>query len=382
MSTMMSNPFPKFIIVMLDCVSSPHPVLLRELAVMLVGYAIYANTFSHLVRYIYRQLPMWKRTHKVQGIFCHSGRDDAVLLTIMAIHHAAAGAMMLYGTVTGDATMFRRGYLLETAFEVHDYLAMAVPLYPYRSDNVKPELIVAGCFHHAPSIVSAYLVLETGLYENPHLQWVALSLLLGGAVSASLGTVAYFFDLETLSGTRIIAALTTLNAVFFLYCRFVVFPLEAMRLFQDVYQHPDLLDNNPWAMYILSFDAAVYTIFNVVILCDLIPTLRLWILRAIDGITPVSKGHVGSSRDSILKVHRRRRSSFMLDLATDPKRRASLYLAVNGFSVDIATHERVEFTTERVHARVSNEPLIQLTEEEEHRLINEDCHTESSKKIQ
>jgi hypothetical protein len=52
------------------------------------------------VRAIYRKLPLWNRCHKIEGIFCESGRDDAVFLTTIGLHHTAGGVLMLcWGTV-------------------------------------------------------------------------------------------------------------------------------------------------------------------------------------------------------------------------------------------------------------------------------------------
>jgi hypothetical protein len=329
-----------------DLWTQQHPIV-QELVFWILGYTLYSNSFPHLVRAIYRKLPLWQRTQKIQGIFCQSGRDDAVCLTVMALHHSVAGAMMLYGVLMGNAAMFRHGYLLETAFEIHDYIAMVVPLYPYRSDNIKPEIAAAMCFHHAPSIVSAYHIFETDLHENPHMQWVALSLLLGGAMSGILGVVVYFFDVNTQKGTRMIAALMLFNVIFFAICRFIVFPVESFRLINDVYQHPHLLHNNPWTSYILAFDAVVYTIFNVAILSDLVPTVKLWIQRSMDGVTPVSNGAAGSSRDSILGISPRRRSS----------------------------------AEQKSTSTAVTEPIISLTEEEL-QLIEEDYIPAKAKKIQ
>jgi hypothetical protein len=259
---------------------------------------------------------------------------------------------------------------LETAFEIYDYFAMFVPLYPYRSDNVKPEIKGALCFHHVPSIISAYLIFETGLYENPHLQWVALSLLMGGAVSATLGAIVYFIDMGTLSGSRIIAALTLFNTIFFVFCRFVIFPMESFRLIQDVTQHPDILESNPWAVYVFGFDAMVFSVFNVAILVDLIPRVKLWIQRAQDGVTLIHTGPVGSSRDSILGVKRRRSS--VLQIAKDvAQKRSSLFLAANGFQVDISPEEAYStptlsaVTANGKWTKDSHKPLVELTEEEQ-----------------
>ncbi|KAL3921952.1 MAG: hypothetical protein SGILL_002473 [Bacillariaceae sp.] len=352
-----------------------HPIV-QELVLFIVGYGIYANTFPHLLRSLYRKLPMWKRTHKIEGLFCHSGRDDSIVMAVCGVHHTAGGAMMLYGVVHGDNAMFRHGYLLETAFEVYDYIAMMVPLYPYKSDNIKKDIQGAMCFHHAPSIISAYLIFETGLCENTHLQWVAVSLLLGGAVSTILAAIGYFFDMQTLSGTRIIAGLTLFNTLFFLLCRFVIFPIEGYRLIQDVLQHPNLLESNPYAAYIFGFDAMVYSIFNLAIAVDLIPKLILWIKRAQDGVTPIHQGEVGPSRDSILGVGGRR-SSVMQVVKEVTKNRSSLFLAAAGFQMDISPGPTSHSHSSAIGKKRA-EPLVQLTEEEQ-QLIDED-HALDSKK--
>ena len=124
MFTKRSLQFIQLLQKMLDIVE--HPIV-QELLLLILGYAIYANTVPHVLRSIYRKLPMWQRTHKIHGVFCESGRDDSVSMAVCAVHHATGGALMLYGVLCDDATMFRHGYLLETAFEIYDYIAMLVP---------------------------------------------------------------------------------------------------------------------------------------------------------------------------------------------------------------------------------------------------------------
>ena len=277
---------------------------------------------------------------------------------------------MTYGAFMQSADHFKHGYLLETAFEIYDYIAMLIPLYPYRSDNIKQDLKGAMCFHHAPSIVSAYLIFETGLYENTHLQWVAVSLLLGGAVSCILGVVSYFFDLHTLQGTRIITAITVINTIFFVFCRFGIFPVESYRLMRDVQGHPDLLQEKPWAMYVLVFDAVVYSIFNSAIMIDLLPKLFLWLRRSVDGTTSIqdSSKPIGSSRDSILG-HNKKRAS---------KRFSAFILADHGAAFEgLLDRQSLEGTTT---GKKKPAPLITLSEDEQELIDSEDSEDDDTKK--
>jgi len=154
--------------------------------------------------------------------------------------------------------------------------------------------------------------------------------------------------------------------------------MEGYRLIQDVRQHPDILSNNPRAVYIFLFDVFVYSVFSLAVLADMIPKNILWIKRARDGVTPIQSTPVGSSRDSILGVKRGRRSS-LLEMAADvTRKRSSLFLAANGFSMDIAPYEAVDTPQSPMKRTTKNTPLVTLTEEEQ-RAIDADDDEDTKK---
>ena len=126
----------------------------------------FVQIFSRMLRYVYRQTNIWNYAKQREGIFLGNGRDDAVLLTCLGVHHGFAAYLMYVGLMNEDPNLWKHGFLLEAGFELADYIAVMLNIFPYayydgfRAD-VKPVLIV----HHIPGIVLSFFVMDSGLYQ-------------------------------------------------------------------------------------------------------------------------------------------------------------------------------------------------------------------------
>jgi len=266
-------------------------------------YLIYANVFSRLLRSAYRKLPLWKTSHLREGILCGNGRDDAVLLTVLGTHHFAAAALMLVGVHTDSPDLWRHGYLLETGFEIADLLSMVVPMYPYRDDNVKPDMVAGIVFHHLAGIPLAPFVMTCGLYKNVHMQAIGSWLLAGAGVSCAMANINYRLDYD--KQMKYAALVFCSNVAFFLYARWYVFPIESLALLEDVANDPETYGgaekNFTTIQRLLRFGGFVMAVFNLAVVADVVPKTIRYVKRALDGgRTPIETKPIPSSRDSIL----------------------------------------------------------------------------------
>jgi len=302
---------------------------LLETAFWTTAYLAYNYVFSRMLRLLYKKMPIWNHARRRAGVFCGNGRDDAVYCTLLCFHHGLAAYVMKLGVdraalavADGDtdahdaaSVTWRRGYLIETGFEVADTLCIFFRLYPYgEHDGMKPETSVIMLLHHAPGICLAPFVMSyAGLYGNVHLQTIAFWLLGGAFASCLTGLYMYAVDFDR--HIRRVAAAFYVSIGFFLYCRFYQFPVHALNLLRDVARDEQL--NGSVAQKILYAYGIMMTLFNVGVSVDAVPKLFRYAKRVLDGVTPIETEPVPPSRESILAgVHaaagRRRRSSSLL----------------------------------------------------------------------
>ena len=306
-----------------DYISESIQSTIIEIFFWTVVYLIFASGMSRVLRAIFRELSIWKTARSRGGVFCGNGRDDAVLLVVLSIHHSCAAALMYTGLVQGNIDMWRHGYLLETGFEVADLIAIAFSFYPYKWDGMKPDIKVAMVFHHMPGIALCGFVMENGLNANPHMQALGLWLLGATAANCLVGIFLYSLDFEK---QMWLAALGYNFAIgFFLYCRFYIFPIESFALIRDV-RNSDLKDTI--VLKILYFCGIALAIFNLAIVMEGIPKCIRYFRRAMDGVTPIELEPVPPSRDSMLRKQRRGCLQVVMDTLNVSSRRRTSFATV------------------------------------------------------
>lgn len=301
-------------ILALDGTLSPkNQSLILEVVFWAVAYTLFGQIFSRLVRRVYRASKIWKHARERIGVFCGNGRDDAVLLSCWGAHHGFAAYLMYRGMIDDKPMTWRHGYLVETGFEVADFVAMIFQFYPYaKHDGMKDEIKAALIMHHIPGIVLSGFVMETGLYENEHMQKIVLSLLAGAFVSCSCAVFLYQLDFRKQMTKAAVGF--NVNVAFFMYCRWYVYPIESLALIQDVRADPEL--SGSIVIKLLYGAGVLMSLFNLGVVIDLVPKTIRYVKRAFDGVTEIDTEPVPSSRDSMLGVvpprRSRRASSFMM----------------------------------------------------------------------
>ena len=302
--------------------------ILFEAAFWSLAYLLYVQVFSRVLRHVFRKTKIWEQAHQRIGVFLGNGRDDAVLMTCLGIHHGSAAMLMYYGIEWGMPSLWRHGYLIETGFEIADLLSMLIKTYPYaKHDGMKDDIKVALFLHHLPGISLALLVMETGLYKNIHMQTIVLALLGGALVSCLCCVILYSMSFET--QMPLVALFFNTNVGFFFFCRWWVYPRESFALLEDVHNDPDLNDGGI-LLKLLYGGGILMGLFNLGVSFDLMPKCVRYVKRAFDGTTLIDTDPIPRSRDSVLygKPGSRRSSVMMAMDAVNPvagkDRRSSL----------------------------------------------------------
>jgi hypothetical protein len=302
--------------------AGPTQSLLAEALFWTLLMLLYSSTASRAIRPVARKMNYWKLAKQRGGIFCGNGQDDSILLFLWGIHHFVAGAMMAYGVVTHDNSMWRHGYLLETGFEISDSVSVIASLYPYKLDGMKSDIKAALIFHHATGTLLAYPILNSVLAANEHMQAITMWLLFGAAISCVAACFMYTrnFDNEM----PLVTTVFLVNVAFFLYCRFYQFPLHSWQLIQDVQAAEEGSFGGIQVSTLLKLlygGLLAMSMFNLGIVADLVPKSVRYVKRALDGVTPIEAEPVPRSRDSIFS----RRAS--VQLLQKSGRRGSTLLA-------------------------------------------------------
>eukprot|EP00579_Thalassiosira_antarctica_P025440 CAMPEP_0202014786 /NCGR_PEP_ID=MMETSP0905-20130828/30120_1 /ASSEMBLY_ACC=CAM_ASM_000554 /TAXON_ID=420261 /ORGANISM="Thalassiosira antarctica, Strain CCMP982" /LENGTH=384 /DNA_ID=CAMNT_0048574785 /DNA_START=80 /DNA_END=1234 /DNA_ORIENTATION=+ len=301
-----------------------------------LSYTLFVQIFSHVLRKVYRRTKIWNYARQREGVFLGNGRDDAVLLTCLGIHHGFAAYLMYKGLTTNHPNTWRHGFLVETGFEVSDYVALILGIYPYaKHDGFKDDIKVALVVHHIPGIVLSVFVMGCGLYKNSHMQKICLCLL-GGAFVSCLSTV-FTYALNFQTQMTQVAIAFNINAGFFLWCRWYIYPIESIALLKDVHADPAL--NDGILLYLLYAGGILMAIFNLGICADVLPKCVRYIKRAIDGVTPIETKPVPSSRDSMLY------RSGAGGGGNGGRRRSSILVAVDSVSPVSSKARRLSMTT-------------------------------------
>lgn len=302
--------------------------ILFEAAFWSLAYLLYVQVFSRVLRHVFRKTKIWEQAHQRIGVLLGNGRDDAVLMTCLGIHHGSAAILMFYGIEWGMPSLWRHGYLIETGFEIADLLSMLIKTYPYaKHDGMKDDIKVALFLHHLPGISLALLVMETGLYKNIHMQTIVLALLGGALVSCLCCVILYSMSFET--QMPLVALFFNTNVGFFFFCRWWVYPRESFALLEDVHNDPGLNDGGI-LLKLLYGGGILMGLFNLGVSFDLMPKCVRYIKRAFDGTTLIDTDPIPRSRDSVLygKPGSRRSSVMMAMDAVNPvagkDRRSSL----------------------------------------------------------
>jgi hypothetical protein len=173
---------------------------------------------------------------------------------------------MVYGYFSANINFVRHGVLWEMAYNLEDTISMFSGRWPSFSKamNGSEKLNPLGQFlmtiHHIPALLCGFWAINLGILESVDLQMCLFSLQLAGGITVTTQAFLMLMDEDTQLGKIVLSQ--TLNAMFFLYFRFIVYLPAAYGFMLYLGEHPEV---TPFQYYVAFFGASLFVVFNTFI---------------------------------------------------------------------------------------------------------------------
>lgn len=216
------------------------------------------------------QMQFWDAIKLRSGTLSTNGQDDVTLMCILALHHLSSGGLCVLGDWLQMPFLFRLGAMLELGFEVSDTIAIFRGEWPHQREKESLTMRIALLAHHMPGMTLIVPLFYTGFYSNAHIRAVGSWLLFAGGVSSLGAFLVYTRNFEMRREMQQAAVIQACSGIFFIYARFVVFPVE-MYTFAEELSSGEMFQ----AANVVRAMGVFMTIFNVIVLkANLIKTLK------------------------------------------------------------------------------------------------------------
>ncbi|KAH9260012.1 hypothetical protein BASA81_001784 [Batrachochytrium salamandrivorans] len=227
------------------------------------------------------QMEFWEAIKLRSGTLAGNGQDDITLMSILAIHHLTSGSLCVLGDYLHLPFVFRLGAMLELGFEVSDTVALFRGEWPHQPDKEPLLMRIALFAHHLPGMTLIVPLFYTGYYSNAHIRAVGSWLLFAGGISSLGAFLVYTRNFANKREMQQAAMIQAISGLFFVYARFLVFPVE-MYTFAEELASGNLFTGANTVRIMGVF----MTIFNVIVLkTNLIKTIKYLIKAFVsDGV--------------------------------------------------------------------------------------------------
>lgn len=216
------------------------------------------------------QMEFWEAIKLRSGTLATNGQDDITLMSILAIHHLTSGLLCVLGDYLHLPFVFRLGAMLELGFEVSDTVALFRGQWPHQPDKEPLLMRVALFAHHLPGMTLIVPLFYTGYYSNAHIRAVGSWLLFAGGVSSLGAFLVYTRNFADKREMQQAAVIQALSGLFFIYARFLVFPVEMYTFAEEL-----ATGNLATGANTVRLMGLFMTVFNVIVLkTNLIKTLK------------------------------------------------------------------------------------------------------------
>jgi len=180
-----------------------------------------------------------------------------IYLTLIAVHHLLGGFVLLYAYLYDNASLCGHAAMWELADDIHDLICLLFLYWPFEVRELK--IIVFTGFHHIVGVIIIVPVLTQGLYLDQNLQLIAIALLLAGGVSCCAVIITRTMDRRVPKECWMDLLIWLVNLLFFLVCRFYIFPQQLYLYFEKT---------NWETNHLLIAGAMCMTMFNLLIFTD------------------------------------------------------------------------------------------------------------------
>jgi len=178
---------------------------------------------------------IYKHLRAQKGVMGPNLADDIVVMLGFGLQHFFAGALIIFGTYSGNLGYVRSGLLCEWGWESKDFVNVVTATGPYREGSVTETYRASLKFHHLPGIVLALPIVYYELHQNTHVQTIAAIMILFGGVGVLCNVVRLTAKHAFNANPRYMFVLGVVDTIFcFGFLRFAVFPYEVYRLVLDL----------------------------------------------------------------------------------------------------------------------------------------------------
>lgn len=187
---------------------------------------------------VYSKRQWWDYLTTYKGLICEDVQKEVQYTTILSVHHAIGGYLMVHGIRHQKPEFWAAGAIVELADDIHDSALMILQKWPFggggKTDVKLTSLMLT---HHMAGIVCIVPTLVHGLHSHPRVQKIGGALLSAGAVSLAVLTGSRTCNRKDAAQARVDAALWVTNLGFYMYCRLYVFPRELLGIFREDYNN-------------------------------------------------------------------------------------------------------------------------------------------------
>ena len=165
--------------------------------------------------------------------------DESKMFAAVGIQHAMAALMVFYGMSTQNFGWVRSGILSEWSFQLVDLIHTWFRIGAF--EHVKDTWRGAMAEHHLAGLTSGIAIVYCEMFDNVHVQRIVFTMMF---FSGSFLCVLFIMrNISNAQGRTDIALVITQIELFFglIICRFIIFPLEAMKLAWSIYKASPLL---------------------------------------------------------------------------------------------------------------------------------------------
>jgi len=167
---------------------------------------------------------------------------------------------------------------MELGFELADCVTNIKGDWPYQKGVMATDIRVASFLHHIPGVDLLLPLLMNDLHFNPHLQAIGGWLLFAGGVSCICGFFVYTRDFTNPMQMKEAALVQLFGFGFFVYARWIVFPVEVIALSNEVRENSkDFGENFLTLVNVMGWTMAV---FNLAVALTVGPKTVRYLLRA------------------------------------------------------------------------------------------------------
>jgi hypothetical protein len=203
-----------------------------------VWFVCFVHILANVLRRFYSKFQFYERLRSMPGLMTLKASEDMIVSSLYFVHHMVCSSLMIISVFYDIPWLWKTAALMELGLEAADLISICLRLYPH-NDELRVPAKGSRIFlilHHIPGIVALIPLLLQNLHENQFLQQIGIWLLLAGAASPAASAFAWTRNPQIFTEAVQAAVVRVLSSMVIVYSRLVVYPLQAIGLYDSVVQ--------------------------------------------------------------------------------------------------------------------------------------------------